>query len=85
MIDDGAHSELIGPDRRGDATFAPLVEVIADELASRLSAGGSEAVEGARGLAEATAGAILDRFVVRPRPAESEKRRERRRIPPARA
>ena len=71
-IDDGAHSDLIGPDRRVDASFAPLVELIVEELGSRLSVGGSETGENARGLAESTAGAILDRFVVRPRPVDGE-------------
>ncbi len=63
--------DLVRRDRKSDESFEPLAEVITGELL----AGGTprerlETTGGARGVAEVIAAAVLDRFVVRPRPAE---------------
>ncbi len=70
-INEDTHPELIGQDRRAEASFEPLVEVIAEEFSSRRSGRELETAEDARGVAESIADAILDRFVVRARSAAS--------------
>ena len=62
---------LVRPDRNSEEFFDPLAAVIAEAL----SAGGTaqdppQTVEDARSAAELITGAVLDRFVVRPRPVE---------------
>jgi len=58
-------------DRKSEEVFAPLAEVIAAELLARISVRDRlETVEDAHGVAELLADAVLDRFVVRSRPAE---------------
>jgi ABC-2 type transport system ATP-binding protein len=74
-INEDTHPELIGPDRRAEASFEPLVEVIAEEFSSRRPGPELEAANDARGVAESIADAILDRFVVRPRSVASVDRR----------
>ena len=64
-ISEDTHPELIGPDRRAEASFEPLVEVIAEEFSSRRPGPELETADDARGVAESIADAILDRFVVR--------------------
>jgi len=49
--------------------LAPLAEVIAAELSSRLPDGAAGMADDAQGVADSIAGAILDRFVVQPRAA----------------
>ena len=61
----------IGRDRKSEESFEPLAEIITGELL----AGGPlrdrvATADGARGVGELIAAAVLDRFVVRPRPAE---------------
>ena len=65
--------ELVRPDPTASEPVEPpeqpLAEVIAQELSARISARDRlETVEDAHGVAESIADAILDRFVVRPRP-----------------
>jgi ABC-2 type transport system ATP-binding protein len=61
----------VRPDRTSEESFEPLAEIITGEL---LAGGPLEdrlaSADGARGVSELIAAAVLDRFVVRPRPAE---------------
>jgi ABC-2 type transport system ATP-binding protein len=58
------------PDRTSDDCFELLAEVIAEELRGRVSASDQwETVEDARDVAAKITDRVLDRFVVRPRPA----------------
>jgi hypothetical protein len=58
-------------DRKSDASFEPLAEIITDELLAGGALGDPLATaDGARGTGELIAASVLDRFVVRPRPAE---------------
>jgi ABC-2 type transport system ATP-binding protein len=62
--------DLVRPDRKSDESFEPVAEVIAQELFARISARDRlETVEDARDVAAVISEAVLDRFVVRPRPA----------------
>ena len=57
--------------RKSEEFFEPLVEVIAEAFSARRSDEDRlETVEDAHSVAEPIAAAVLDRFVVRPRPAE---------------
>jgi ABC-2 type transport system ATP-binding protein len=65
----GQEVDVIRRDRESEDSFAPLAEVIAAELL----AGGAppdqiETADGSRPVAELIAAAVLDRFVVQPRP-----------------
>ena len=58
-------------DRTSEEGFEPLAEIITDELrAGGPLEGRLATADGARGVGELIAAAVLDRFVVRPRPAE---------------
>jgi ABC-2 type transport system ATP-binding protein len=58
-------------DPRSEECFDPLAEIITGELLAEPPLGDWLArTDGARGVAELIAAAVLDRFVVRPRPAE---------------
>jgi ABC-2 type transport system ATP-binding protein len=76
MSEDRLMSESRDPDpvrrdRRSEESFEPLAEIIAGELLAGGQLGDRLATaDGARGVAEPIAAAVLDRFVVRPRPAE---------------
>jgi ABC-2 type transport system ATP-binding protein len=71
LVDD--RPDLVRRDRRSEESFDPLVAVIAEELSARVSAGDRlDTVEDAHGVAELIADTVLDRFVVRSRPAERE-------------
>ncbi len=61
----------VRPDRKSEEFFEPLAGVIAEALSARRSDEDRlEPVEDAHSVAEPIAAAVLDRFVVRPRPAE---------------
>jgi ABC-2 type transport system ATP-binding protein len=61
----------VRPDRKSEEGFEPLAEIITGELLAGGPSGDRPATaDGARGAAELIAAAVLDRFVVRPRPAE---------------
>lgn len=77
MSEDRLSSEVrepgsVRPDRRSEESFEALAEIITGELV----AGGGPfedrlaTADGARGVAELIAVAVLDRFVLRSRPAE---------------
>ena len=69
-------------DGRPADAFEPLAEIISGELLAAGPLGDQLATsDGARVVAECAAAAILDRFVVRPRPAERDERRESRADP----
>jgi ABC-2 type transport system ATP-binding protein len=71
--------DLVRPDRNSDESFEPVAEVIAQELFARISAQDQlDTVEDARDVAAVIAGAVLDRFVVRPRPAARPERQAAR-------
>ena len=58
-------------DPKSEESFDPLAEIITGELLAEGPLGDRLATtDGARGVAELIAAAVLDRFVVRPRPAE---------------
>ena len=58
-------------DRKSDESFQPLAEIVTGELIAGAPPGDRLATaDGARGVAELIAAAVLDRFVVGPRPAE---------------
>ena len=58
-------------DRKSEEFFDPLTEMIAEELLARtIGEIGLDRSEDAHGVAELIAAAVLDRFVVRPRPAD---------------
>jgi ABC-type branched-subunit amino acid transport system ATPase component len=58
-------------DRKSEECFQPLAEIITGELLAGGSLGDRVATtDGARGVGELIAASVLDRFVVRPRPAE---------------
>jgi hypothetical protein len=58
-------------DRKSEECFEPLAEIITGELLAGGSLGDRVATtDGARGVGELIAASVLDRFVVRPRPAE---------------
>lgn len=58
-------------DPKSEESFDPLAEIISGELLAEGPLGDRLATtDGARGVAELIAAAVLDRFVVRPRPAE---------------
>jgi ABC-2 type transport system ATP-binding protein len=62
--------EPLGRDRRSEECFEPLAEIITGELLAGGSLGDRlESSDGARGVGELIAAAVLDRFVVGPRPA----------------
>jgi hypothetical protein len=62
--------DLVRPDRTSDEFFEPVTELIAQELCASVSVGDQlDTVEEARDVAAVIAEAVLDRFVVRPRPA----------------
>lgn len=64
-------ADLVEGDQEAEGFFEPLAEVIAEELLARISVRDRfETAEDAHGVAEVIAAAVLDRFVVRPRPAE---------------
>jgi ABC-2 type transport system ATP-binding protein len=67
-IDEDIDPDPVGADRRAEASFQPLVEVIAEELSSRASVPDPTTPDAGDGVAQLLAGAILDRFVVAPRP-----------------
>ncbi len=70
MSEDG-DPDPVRRDRKSEESFEPLAEIIAGELLAGSQLGDRLAtVDGARGVAEPIAAAVLDRFVVRPRPAE---------------
>lgn len=74
--------DLVSRDRKTTEPFEQLADVIAEELFTRISARGRlETTEDAHGVAEQIAEAVLDRFVVRPRPAEPPDRRVARADP----
>jgi ABC-2 type transport system ATP-binding protein len=63
--------DAVPPDRKSQEFFEPLAEVIAEALSARGSDEDRlETVEDAHRVAEPIAAAVLNRFVVRPRPAE---------------
>ncbi|MGA2930308.1 MAG: ABC transporter ATP-binding protein [Solirubrobacteraceae bacterium] len=76
MSEDGLLSESRDPgpvrrDRTSEECFEPLAEIIAGELLAGGPVGDRLATaDGARGVGELIAAAVLDRFVVRRRPAE---------------
>ncbi len=62
---------LIGRDRKSEESFEPLAEIITGELLAGGALGDRLATaDGARAVGELIAAALLDRFVVSPRPAE---------------
>lgn len=63
------HPGQVREDRRSDELFEPVAEVIAQELAQTSGREHLGDVEDARELAATITDALLDRFVVRPRPA----------------
>jgi ABC-2 type transport system ATP-binding protein len=64
-------SDLVGRDRSPTEFFEPLAELIAEKLVAHASVKDrSDTVEDARRVAALVADAVLDHFVVRPRPAE---------------
>ena len=71
LVSEHHDPDAVRPDRKSEEFFEPLAEVIAEALSTR---GSDEdrlnTVEDAHGVAEPIAAAVLDRFVVRPRPAE---------------
>jgi ABC-2 type transport system ATP-binding protein len=71
----GDDADLITPDRNSNESFEPLAEIIAREL---LAAGPPpdrlETADDAHRVAELIAAAVLDRFAVRPRPADRAQR-----------
>jgi ABC-2 type transport system ATP-binding protein len=71
LMSDGADPNPVSVDRNSEEPFEPLAEIIAGELLAGGPPGDRLATaDGARGAAELIAAAVLDRFVVRPRPAE---------------
>lgn len=76
MSEDPLMSESQDPDpvkgdRKTEECFEPLAEIISGELLAEGPLGDRLATaDGARGVSELIATAVLDRFVVRPRPAE---------------
>ena len=85
MSDDGPvsdNADPVGRDRRSAESVEPLAEVIAAELFARISVRDRlDTVEDAHGVAELIADAVLDRFVVSPRPAERGDRHVARALP----
>jgi ABC-2 type transport system ATP-binding protein len=71
LMSEGRDPDLARRDGQSDELFEPIAEIITDELlAGGALADRFETADGARGIAELIAAAVLDRFVVRPRPAE---------------
>ena len=71
LMSDSADPNPVRADRKSEESFEPLAEIITGELLAGGPSGDRLATaEGARGAAELIAAAVLDRFVVRPRPAE---------------
>jgi ABC-2 type transport system ATP-binding protein len=70
-MSEGRHPNPVRRDRESEESFELLADIITEELL----AGGPvedrlETIDGARGVGELIAAAVLDRFAVRPRPAE---------------
>ena len=77
----GADTDPVARDPKTDESFGPLVQVIAGSLTANLSVGDhTEGVDEAR-VSELIAAAVLDRFAIRPRPADREPRRVSRQVP----
>ena len=69
-------------DRKSEECFEPLAEIVTGELLAGGLLGDRRATaDGARGVGELIAAAVLDRFVVRPRPAEPVHEYVRRGVP----
>jgi ABC-2 type transport system ATP-binding protein len=71
LMSESRDSGPVGRDRKSEECFKPLAEIITGELLAGGPLGDRfETTDGARGVGELIAAAVLDRFVVRPRPAE---------------
>jgi ABC-2 type transport system ATP-binding protein len=71
LMSENRDPDPVRRDRKSEESFEPLAEIIAGELLAGGQLGDRLATaDGARGAAEPIAAAVLDRFVVRPRPAE---------------
>jgi ABC-2 type transport system ATP-binding protein len=71
VMNESGDPNPVGRDPKSEESFDPLAEIITGELLAEGPLGDRLATtDGARGVAELIAAAVLDRFVVRPRPAE---------------
>ncbi len=71
LMSEHRDADAVPPGRKSEEFFEPLAEVIAEALSARGSDEDRlETVEDAHRVAEPIAAAVLDRFVIRPRPAE---------------
>lgn len=84
LVSESRDPNPVRQNRKSEECFEPLAEIITSELLAGGSLGDRLATgDGARGVGELIAAAVLDRFVVRPRPAERIDDHVSRRSPPA--